>query len=178
MRFFSCRSANLPENTSKISRGIQWKISKISRGIHWKISRQSLEHIENIKAFNGKYKGNLMESENKGGAAAPPLLWKSIRFPLYFPLNALIFSIFSSECLDIFHWMPRDIFDVFSGRFALLHEKSASFIKNAHLFNALFWINFHWGVKMVENHEKTCFTFFAFLPSYIGVSGSLVSRNG
>ena len=60
---FSCRSANLPENTSKISRGIQWKIS-----------RHSLENIENIKAFNGKYKGNRMESENKGGAAAPPLL--------------------------------------------------------------------------------------------------------
>ena len=54
------------------------------QGIHWKISnisRHSLEHIDNIKAFNGKYKGfngkykgNLMESENKGGAAAPPLL--------------------------------------------------------------------------------------------------------
>ena len=61
--YFSCRSANLPENTSKISRGIQWKIS-----------RHSLENIENIKAFNGKYKGNRMESDNKGGAAAPPLL--------------------------------------------------------------------------------------------------------
>ena len=32
-----------------------------------------MENIEKIKAFNGKYKGNLMESENKGGAAAPPL---------------------------------------------------------------------------------------------------------
>ena len=29
---------------------------------------------------------------------------------------------------------------------------------------------------MAENHEKQCFTFFAFLPPYIGVSGSLVSR--
>ena len=28
---------------------------------------------------------------------------------------------------------------------------------------------------MLENHEKPCFTFFAFLPPYIGVSGSLVS---
>ena len=46
--------------------GIHWKISKISR--------HSMENIENIKAFNGKYKGNRMESENKGGAAAPPLL--------------------------------------------------------------------------------------------------------
>ena len=42
--------------------GIHWKISKISRGIQWKISRQSLEHIENIKAFNGKYSGNLIEN--------------------------------------------------------------------------------------------------------------------
>ena len=56
--------------------GIHWKISKISRGIQWKISRQSLEHIANIKAFNGKYKGNLMGFQSKGGAAAaaPPLL--------------------------------------------------------------------------------------------------------
>ena len=29
---------------------------------------------------------------------------------------------------------------------------------------------------MAENHEKQCFTFFAFSPRYIGVSGSLVSR--
>ena len=29
---------------------------------------------------------------------------------------------------------------------------------------------------MAENHEKPGFTFFAFLPPYIGVSGSLVSR--
>ena len=29
---------------------------------------------------------------------------------------------------------------------------------------------------MAENHEKQCFTFFAFLPPYIGVSGSRVSR--
>ena len=31
---------------------------------------------------------------------------------------------------------------------------------------------------MAENHEKQGFTFFAFLPPYIGVSGSLVSGNG
>ena len=31
------------------------------------------------------------------------------------------------------------------------------------------------ALKMTENHEKPCFTFFAFLPPYIGVSGSLVS---
>ena len=30
------------------------------------------------------------------------------------------------------------------------------------------------GIKRVENHEKLCFTFFAFLPPYIGVSGLLV----
>ena len=30
-------------------------------------------------------------------------------------------------------------------------------------------------LKMAENHEKPGFTFFAFLPPYIGVSGSLVS---
>ena len=29
---------------------------------------------------------------------------------------------------------------------------------------------------MAENHKKQCFTFFAFLPAYIGVSGSLVFR--
>ena len=33
------------------------------------------------------------------------------------------------------------------------------------------------ALKMAENIEKQCFTFFAFLPPYIGVSGSLVSRN-
>ena len=27
---------------------------------------------------------------------------------------------------------------------------------------------------MAENHEKQCFTFFAFLPPYFGVSGFLV----
>ena len=32
------------------------------------------------------------------------------------------------------------------------------------------------AVKMPENPEKQRFTFFAFLPPYIGVSGSLVSR--
>ena len=32
------------------------------------------------------------------------------------------------------------------------------------------------ALKMAENHEKQSFTFFAFLPPYIGVSGSLVSR--
>ena len=32
------------------------------------------------------------------------------------------------------------------------------------------------ALKMAKNHEKQSFTFFAFLPPYIGVSGSLVSR--
>ena len=32
------------------------------------------------------------------------------------------------------------------------------------------------ALKMAENIEKQSFTFFAFLPLYIGVSGSLVSR--
>ena len=32
------------------------------------------------------------------------------------------------------------------------------------------------ALKMAEKHEKPCFTFFAFLPPYFGVSGSLVSR--
>ena len=31
--------------------------------------------------------------------------------------------------------------------------------------------------KMAENAEKQGFAFFAFLPPYFGVSGSLVSRN-
>ena len=117
----------------------------------------------------------------------PPLLYfknplNSVKIfywiPLYFryvPMIALIFSIecheifsiFSSECLDIFHWMPRDIFDVFSGRFALLHEKSASFIKNAHFFNALFWINFHWGAQNGWKSWKTMFYVFClFTPLF------------
>ena len=32
------------------------------------------------------------------------------------------------------------------------------------------------ALKMLENAEKPSFTFFAFLPPYIGVSGYLVSR--
>ena len=32
------------------------------------------------------------------------------------------------------------------------------------------------ALKLVATHEKLVFTFFAFLPPYIGVSGSLVSR--
>ena len=140
--FFSCRSANLPENTSKISRGIQWKIS-----------RHSLENIENIRAFNGKYKGNLMDFQSKGGAAAPPL---------FFTFHYIPF-IFSIECVDIFHWMPADMFDVFSGRFFKMHFFGLIFIE---------------AFKMAENTEKQVFTFFAFLPPYFGVSGSLVSRNG
>ncbi len=30
--------------------------------------------------------------------------------------------------------------------------------------------------KIAEKHEKHIYTFFAFLPAYIGVSGSFVSR--
>ena len=30
------------------------------------------------------------------------------------------------------------------------------------------------ALKMAENHEKQLFTFFAFLPPYIGISGFLV----
>ena len=32
------------------------------------------------------------------------------------------------------------------------------------------------ALKLAENREKQLFTFFALLPPYIGVSGSLVSR--
>ena len=88
-----------------------------------------------------------------------------------------IFSIFSSECLDIFHWMPRDIFDVFSGRFAFLHEKSASLIKPAHFFNALFWINFHWGVQNGWKSWKTMlYVFCLFTPLYRRFRLSRVSQ--
>ena len=73
--------------------------------------------------------------------------------------------------------MPRDIFDVFSGRFALLHEKSASFIKNAHLFNAFFWINFHWGVQNGWKSRKTMFYVFClFTPLYRRFRLSRVSQ--
>ena len=83
------------------------------------------------------------------------------------------------DIFDIFHWMPRDIFDVFSGRFAFLHEKKRIFYQNMRIFlTHFFGLIFIEAFKMVENHEKQCFTFFAFLPPYIGVSGSLVSRNG
>ena len=30
------------------------------------------------------------------------------------------------------------------------------------------------ALKIAENREKHCFTFFAFLPPYVGVSGSLL----
>ena len=33
------------------------------------------------------------------------------------------------------------------------------------------------ALKMLKNHEKQCFTFFAFLPPYFGVSGSLMYVN-
>ena len=32
------------------------------------------------------------------------------------------------------------------------------------------------ALKLAANHEKQVFTFFAFLPPYMGVSGSLVPR--
>ena len=38
-----------------------------------------------------------------------------------------------------------------------------------------FSLDFIEELKMAENDEKPCFTFFAFLPPHIGVSGSLVS---
>ena len=65
--------------------------------------------------------------------------------------------------------MPADMFDVFSGRFVF----PGRFFK-MHFFGLIFIE----ALKMAENHEKQGFTFFAFLPPYIGVSGSLVSRNG
>ena len=57
-------------------------------------------------------------------------------------------------------------------------EKAHLLSKNAHFFNAPFWLIFIEAFKMAENHEKTCFTFFAFLPPSFGGSGSLVPRNG
>ena len=67
---FSCRSADLPENTLKIS---PENTSKISRGIQWKISRHSLENIENIswhsmeniKAIIGTYRKERKRGERE-----------------------------------------------------------------------------------------------------------------
>ena len=59
------------------------------------------------------------------------------------------------------------------------------YMKKAHLLSKMrifvmhfFGLIFIEALKMAENHEKPSLTFFAFLPPYIGVSGSLVSRNG
>ena len=54
----------------------------------------------------------------------------------------------------------------------IFHQKMRIFLM--HFFGLIFIE----ALKMAENHEKTCFTFFAFLPPYFGVSGSLVPRNG
>ena len=42
--------------------------------------------------------------------------------------------------------------------------------------NVLFYRFFIRALKLGANHEKQVFTFFAFLPPYMGVSGSLVPR--
>ena len=65
--------------------------------------------------------------------------------------------------------MPADMFDVFSGRFVF---SGRSF--KMHFFGLIFIEAF----KMAENPEKQLFAFFAFLPPYIGVSGSVSSRLG
>ena len=61
------------------------------------------------------------------------------------------------------------MFDVVSGRFVF----SGRFFK-MHFFGLIFIEAF----KMAENPEKQIFTFFAFLPPYFGVSGSVSSRLG
>ena len=59
---FSCRSANLPENTSRISRGIQWKISRHSLENIEIISWHSIGKIKAIIGTYRKYKGNPIEN--------------------------------------------------------------------------------------------------------------------
>ena len=44
------------------------------------------------------------------------------------------------------------------------------------LKNVSFLRFFHQGAQLAANHEKQDFTFFAFLPPYMGVSSSLVPR--
>ena len=62
--YFSCKSANLPENTSKISRGNQWKISQHSMENIENISWHSMENIKAIIGTYRKYKGNPIENVN------------------------------------------------------------------------------------------------------------------
>ena len=62
-----------------------------------------------------------------------------------------------------------------------LSPKYALFFKNTHFSTKIsiflrFSSIFIEAFKMAENLEKQVFTFFAFLPPYIGVSGSLASR--
>ena len=52
-----------------------------------------------------------------------------------------------------------------------LFKKRPKSLKNAFFYH--FSIR---AFKLAANHEKQVVTFFAFLPLYIGVSGSLVSR--
>ena len=53
-------------------------------------------------------------------------------------------------------------------RFSLIFVDFRSFARFSTIFIEV--------LNMAENLEKQSFTFFAFLPPYIGVSGSLVSR--
>ena len=129
----------------------------------------------------------------------PPLLYfknplNSVNIFYWIPF---IFSICSNDCLDILHWMPRDIFDIFQWmpwyfplnaaryfrcvfrKICISTWKKRIFYQKMRIFLMHFFgLIFIEALKMVENHEKPCFTFFAFLPPYFGVSGSLVSRNG
>ena len=85
----------------------------------------------------------------------------------YFPVNALIFSI---ECREIFSMcFPEDLH--------FYMKKAHLLSKNAHFFNALFWINVHWGAQNGWKSWKTRFYVFClFTPLYRRFRLSRVSQ--
>ena len=108
--------------------------------------------------------------------------WLPWYFPLnatkyfrYFPVNALIFSI---ECREIFSMCFPEIFSMCFPEDLHFYMKKAHLLsKNAHFFNALFWINFHWGAQNGWKSWKTMFYVFClFTPLYRRFRLSRVSQ--
>ena len=84
----------------------------------------------------------------------------------------MIALIFSTACREIFSMcFPEDLHFYMKNK-RIFDQKCAFFLM--HFFGLIFIE----ALKMVENPEKQLFTFFAFVPLYFGVSGSLVSLNG
>ena len=91
------------------------------------------------------------------------------------------------DIFDIFQWMPwyfplnaaRYFRCVFRKICTFTWKINASLIKNknAHFFNALFWINFHWGAQNGWKSWKNMFYVFClFTPLYRRFRLSRVSQ--